>query len=131
VVGLLSLRTALSGGAGRIVSAGALHNAILAERPDLLQVLYRGFHNSRRGHGEDTPSTRVPVFAQGARGLECYFLPQTIRQAMEEGYPLTASEEDALTFLGEVANRPDIIDFGAGDGTRTRDVQLGKLAFYH
>jgi hypothetical protein len=21
--------------------------------------------------------------------------------------------------------------FGAGDGTRTRDVQLGKLAFYH
>ena len=23
------------------------------------------------------------------------------------------------------------IDFGAGDGTRTRDVQLGKLAFYH
>ena len=22
-------------------------------------------------------------------------------------------------------------DFGAGDGTRTRDVQLGKLAFYH
>jgi hypothetical protein len=24
-----------------------------------------------------------------------------------------------------------LLIFGAGDGTRTRDVQLGKLAFYH
>ena len=25
----------------------------------------------------------------------------------------------------------DWLSDGAGDGTRTRDVQLGKLAFYH
>ena len=56
-VGLLCLRAALSGGASRIVSAGAIHNLILAERPGLLQVLYRGFHNSRRGHGLSTPSS--------------------------------------------------------------------------
>jgi hypothetical protein len=24
-----------------------------------------------------------------------------------------------------------LLIYGAGDGTRTRDVQLGKLAFYH
>jgi hypothetical protein len=54
VVGLLCLRTALSGGASRIVSAGEVHNVIHAERPDLLQVLTRGFHNSRRAHGEAT-----------------------------------------------------------------------------
>ena len=24
-----------------------------------------------------------------------------------------------------------LMGYGAGDGTRTRDVQLGKLAFYH
>jgi hypothetical protein len=26
---------------------------------------------------------------------------------------------------------PKLLKNGAGDGTRTRDVQLGKLAFYH
>jgi len=118
VVGLLCLRTALSGGASRIVSAGEVHNVIRAERPELLQVLYRGFHHSRRGHGEATPSARVPVFAQGAHGTECYFLPVTIRQAAEEGHPLSAIEAEAMAFVDEVANRPGVfldMDFRVGD----------------
>jgi hypothetical protein len=118
VVGLLCLRTALSGGASRIVSAGEVHNVIRAERPDLLQVLYRGFHHSRRGHGEATPSARVPVFAPGVYGTECYFLPVTIRQAAEEGHPLSAIEEEAIAFVDDVANRPGVfldMDFRAGD----------------
>ncbi len=118
VVGLLCLHTSLSGGSSRIVSAGAVHNLIQAERPDLLQVLYRGFHNSRRGHGEATPSDRVPVFAQGEQGMECYFLPVTIRQATQEGHPLSAIEEEALAFVGKVANRRGVfldMDFTRGD----------------
>jgi hypothetical protein len=117
-VGLLCLRPAVSGGASRIVSAGAVHNVILAERPDLLEVLYRGFHNSRRGHGIATPSARVPVFARGRHGLECYFLPVTIRQAVPQGCPLSAVEIEALAFVEEVANRPGVfldMDFRAGD----------------
>ncbi len=118
VVGLLCLRTAASGGASRIVSAGQVHNLIRAQRPDLLRVLYRGFHNSRRGHGEATPSERAPVFAQGAHGLECYFLPVTIRQAAEQGCPLSSLEEEALAFFEKIANRPGVfldMDFHAGD----------------
>jgi hypothetical protein len=114
VVGLLCLRAAVSGGASRIVSAGQVHNLILEERPDLLEVLYRGFHHSRRGHGQATPSARVPVFAQG----ECYFLPVTIHQAEEEGHPLTAIEQEAMAFLEHVANRPGVfldMDFRPGD----------------
>jgi hypothetical protein len=114
VVGLLCLRTAVSGGASRIVSAGTVHNLILEERPDLLEVLYRGFHHSRRGHGQTTPSARVPVFAQG----ECYFLPVTIHQAQEEGHPLSAIEEEAMGFIENVANRPGVfldMDFRPGD----------------
>jgi hypothetical protein len=118
VVGLLCLHGARSGGASRIVSAGQVHNVILTERPDLLEILYRGFRNSRRAHGEPTPSAPVPVFARGAQGMECYLLPATIRQATEEGYPLSAQEEDALAFIGEVANRPGLyldMDFRVGD----------------
>ena len=118
VVGLLCLRTALSGGASRIASAGAIHNIIQAERPDLLELLYRGFHNSRRGHGEATPSDRVPVFARGKHGIECYLLPTTIRQAAEEGHPLSALEQEALALIEEVANRPGVfldMNFRPGD----------------
>jgi hypothetical protein len=118
VVGLLCVRAALSGGASRIVSAGALHEAIRAERPDLLRILYRGFHNSRRGHGEASVSDRVPVFARGADGLNCCLLPAAIRQAADDGYPLDRDEEEALLFLAEVANRPGLfldMDFRPGD----------------
>jgi hypothetical protein len=118
VVGLLCLRQARSGGASRIVSALAVHNAILAERPDLLALLYRGFHNSRRAHGETTSPERVPVFAEGGQGLECYLLPITIRQAIEEGYSLTSAEQEALDYLAAVADRPELrldMDFREGD----------------
>ena len=32
---------------------------------------------------------------------------------------------------GQKVGVPKLLKDGAGDGTRTRDVQLGKLAFYH
>ena len=118
VVGLLCLHPARSGGASRIVSAGAVYNVIRAERPDVLEVLCRGFHNSRRGHGVFKPSDRVPVFMPGSQGLECYFLPATIRQAATEGCPLSAREAEAIALMEEVANRPGVfldMDFRVGD----------------
>ncbi len=118
VVGLLCIRGALEGGQSRIASAAAIHNAMLAERPDLLQCLYRGFHCSRRGHGDPVTEWRVPVFAQNQRQLESYFLPITIRQAVEEGFPLAPAEQEAIDYLQAVAARPDIyldMDFRPGD----------------
>src|SRR6185437_15870845 len=116
-VGLLCLRTALSGGASRIASIGHVHNLIQAERPDLLQLLYRGFHHSRRANGDPTPSDRVPVFAPGGHGMECYLLPVTIRLAVEDGCPLSASEQEALAYIDTVAHRCGVfldMDFRVG-----------------
>ena len=118
VVGLLCLRGALEGGSSRIVSSLALHNVILEERPDLLEVLYHGFYCSRRGHGEKATEWRIPVYAAGHNGLESYFLPITIRQAEDEGYPLTYAEHEAMQYLESVASRPGIyldMDFRPGD----------------
>jgi hypothetical protein len=118
VVGLLCLRGALEGGQSRIVSSLTVHNIMLEERPDLLEILYRGFHCSRRGHGDVTTQWRVPVYATSRGGLESYLLPITIRQAEEEGYPLDEPERAALECLQEVASRPGIhldMDFRPGD----------------
>jgi hypothetical protein len=118
VVGLLCLRAALEGGQSRIASSLAIHNVMLEERPDLLDTLYRGFHCSRRGHGETATEYRIPVFAQGQNAVESYFLPITIRQAVEEGHPLSDRDREAIEYLQSVASRPGIyldMDFRRGD----------------
>jgi len=118
VVGLLCLRPALSGGQSRIVSSATVHNIILGERPDLLDILYRGFHCSRKGHGQPTTDWRVPVFAHGRDGLESYLLPLTIVQAERDGYALTDAEREAIAFVQTVANRQGVcldMDFRPGD----------------
>ena len=118
VVGLLCLRAAVKGGASRIVSAMAVHNIILQERPDLLRLLYRGFYNSGRGFGEETTDVRVPTYASGADEIECYYLPIIVRQAAEEGFAISRDEQEAFDFVGEVASRPGVhldMNFQEGD----------------
>ena len=65
VLGLFCLRTALHGGASKIVSATAIHNVIAAERPDLLEVLYEPFNVDWRGEEADgeQPWYQMPMFS--------------------------------------------------------------------
>ncbi|MCC7274729.1 MAG: TauD/TfdA family dioxygenase [Alphaproteobacteria bacterium] len=58
IVALMCLRSAKSGGASRIVSVAALHNAMLETRPDLLEVLYRGYYH--RNHEMDARHSLFP-----------------------------------------------------------------------
>jgi hypothetical protein len=44
IVGLMCVRQARQGGYSQYASGLAVHNEILATRPDLMPVLYRGFH---------------------------------------------------------------------------------------
>ncbi len=118
VVGLMCVRTAEEGGASRIVSSAAIHNILLDERPDVLEMLYRGFYCSRQGHGEPVTDWRVPVFASGVDGLESYFLPITIRQAESDGVLLSSVEREAIEVLQDVAGRDGVsldMDFRPGD----------------
>ena len=66
VTALLSLRRAKQGGMSLVASSFAIHNAILAERPDLMPALYRGYHcehSEANDSGEDAltppPYSRV------------------------------------------------------------------------
>src|SRR5262249_6777245 len=49
IVGLLCLNQAMRGGESQIASSVAIHNEILATRPDLLELLYEPFWVSRKG----------------------------------------------------------------------------------
>lgn len=56
VVGLMCLNTARSGGLSRVASSAAIHNALVATRPDLAATLYGDFCQDRRG--EEPPGER-------------------------------------------------------------------------
>lgn len=65
VVALLCARQAASGGDSRIVSAVAIHNAMLERRPDLLELLYGPYPRSRLGEERNGADAfyMLPVFA--------------------------------------------------------------------
>jgi len=113
VVGLMCLQGARSGGESRIISAMRVHNDILRERPDLMPVLRRGFHYSRLAQnphamGADRYTAEpVAVFKEGGAGMECYYLPVSIRKAAEDGAPFDARDEEALQFMAQVCARPE------------------------
>lgn len=77
VVGLFSMRKAQVGGESLVASSFAIHNAVLAERPDLMGLLYRGFycrHSEPESSGEaPTTGHRVPVFGTVGDRLVCNF----------------------------------------------------------
>ena len=88
VTGLLCTRRAKTGGTSLLTSSLAVHNAILAERPDLLSALYRGYHHRRSGLGStgEPPLSahRIPVFGKRGENLVCYFNAIPIGRALEE-----------------------------------------------
>src|ERR1700758_4261523 len=68
VVALLCLRRAKSGGLSAIASSMAVHNVMLARRPDLLERLYQPLPVDRRGEVPEgkAPFYNAPVFNEQA-----------------------------------------------------------------
>ena len=71
VVGLLCLRGAKSGGLSCIASAAAVHNEILATRPDLLSVLYEPYYSDIRGEQPPALLCGAPVLDLARPAVLC------------------------------------------------------------
>ncbi len=112
-VAMLCIRPAVEGGISGYASALAVHNAILAERPELLAPLYNGFHHHR--FGEQPPgeppvtAERIPIFSLTDGVPSVIYIRGYIDLAVEEGHvALSDLETEALGFLDEVCDRPDV-----------------------
>lgn len=110
---LLCLRAARSGGESRVISSTAVYNTIVAEHPEYLKILYRGFRNDLRGEGptgdvNELTHNRVPVFSDFAGRVSSSFNYRMINGAVEKsGVPLTEIERAALDFVREVSLRDE------------------------
>jgi hypothetical protein len=67
VVALLCVRQARKGGVSKLASSPAIHNAMLQQRPDLVDVLYEDVWRSRFGEEATTKETAYPLPIFGVR----------------------------------------------------------------
>ncbi len=107
VVGLLCVRQARKGGVSTLASTPAIHNAILARRPDLLEVLFQDFWRSRFGEEGTTKETAYPLPIFGLRDgkfTSHYSLTFIEAAQMAPGVPkLTAVQKEAIDVLMQTA----------------------------
>jgi len=120
VVALLCAATSSSGGASRIASSPAVHNQILAERPDLLEVLFAPYQRSRLGEeiGGENMTYPLPVFGIQDGYFTSHYSRTYIEAAeeMDGVAKLTIEQVEAIEMLHDAA---DALCFGmqleAGD----------------
>jgi hypothetical protein len=113
VFALLCVQPARRGGESQFASGPAAHNAILAARPDLLPILYRGFPHHRRSEQPDhqpvvTPYD-VPIFSNVGGRICINFTYSSILPALHAlGRSLQAQEVEAIELLREVLVRQQV-----------------------
>ena len=108
VVAMMCLQKAQSGGYSGYVSAISIYNEILARQPQLLPVLFEGFHYHR--FGEEAPGEspvtedRIPVFSFSDGLLSVNYLRSYIEMAAEYlQTPLSEEQVAALDLVDEIA----------------------------
>jgi Taurine catabolism dioxygenase TauD, TfdA family len=125
LTGLFCLGTAEAGGLSVLASSGAVHNAVLAERPDLHAVLRDGFFHHRRGeHGPGEPPVSaqpVPVFAYHDGLMHCTYDRNQSLWAREAGVVLSDLQMQALDYMDAVVARPELQLF--------MDLRLGDIQY--
>lgn len=111
LVGLFCVRPAKAGGESVLVSSAAVHDAVAAERPDLLPILYRGFRHDWRGEAPPDATAsftdyEVPVFCRNgdrfAAQWNRYFF-EAVPDA--RGAPFTDREREAIDLVSEISQR--------------------------
>jgi hypothetical protein len=124
LVGLLCVHPAMRGGESRIASATTVYNEVLANHPEYLEPLTRGFRINLAGKGPSGDPAEcsnhvIPVFSDYAGRMSCRYNQKQIEDAARLlGTPLSGLERAAIAYVGEVAMRDDVrldMDFGRGD----------------
>lgn len=123
IIGLMCLRTALSGGESRIASAVTVHNYLAEHFPDSLQILAEGLHLKRADedgrHATRTFSEGRIRFFNDHNGEFVSYLPTGYARLCEKSgqRPYSQAESDALYRLRKAAAMPEhYLDMGFTDG---------------
>lgn len=121
VIALLCVRNAMDGGVSKLASIPAIHNTILARRPDLLALLCADYWRSRPADEDGKAGGNVfamPVFGFHDGRITSQYSRTYVEQAqLVAGVPqLSAAQNEALDMLAAVAEAQCLHSaFEAGD----------------
>ena len=111
-IGLFCVHNAKKGGTNLFLSAYTIHNRILQERKDLLDIFYEKFHFDKRGEFKDgeSPTVFEPIFE--LKDEKLYF--RYLRNYIDAGHdiqnePLSQNQKEALTYLDNLMRRDEMI----------------------
>jgi Taurine catabolism dioxygenase TauD, TfdA family len=105
VVTLLCIRPAATGGLSKIASAVAVHNTILARRPDLHALLCQPYYHTRQGEaGGEARYYAMPLFATRDGRFTSQYSRTFVEaaQRIPEVPRMTAAQDEALDLWAEV-----------------------------
>jgi alpha-ketoglutarate-dependent taurine dioxygenase len=128
IIAMMCLVKAKQGGMSGYCSAPAIYNYLLEKDPEVLEVLFEGFHNHLFGEQPpgESPITRnkIPVFSMVQGYLSVSYLRSYIELAFEEmKQEKTPLELRALDLFDEIAHSPEFrFDFM---------MEPGDIAFYN
>ncbi|WP_297694118.1 TauD/TfdA family dioxygenase [Phenylobacterium sp.] len=122
IIGLFCLHAAKSGGVSRIVSSPAIFNRMVAERPDLVPVLFQSFPFDTQGQQKPgaKPWFDLPLCRMSEGRMRMFFIPWYIRESQQhpECPRLAPAQLEAVEFIERTANDPGLyldMDFQPGD----------------
>ena len=108
VIALLCVRNAMDGGISKLASISAIHNTMLARRPDLLALLCQDYWRSRPADEDGMAGGNVfamPVFGFAGGKITSQYSRTYVEQAqLVAGVPaLSAAQNEALDMLAAIA----------------------------
>ncbi|NYT36837.1 taurine catabolism dioxygenase TauD [Allopusillimonas soli] len=123
---LLCLKTAREGGISKLMSAGALFNAILDKRPDLARILQEPFYfDARSQNALDKKVQVLPVFVEHDGLLNVLYKRRYIElaQRFDDVPRLTSLQREALDMFDSICADPAMhLAFTMQPG----DIQIGN-----
>ena len=110
-LGLFCVHNAKKGGTNLFLSAYTIHNRILQERKDLLDIFYEKFYFDKRGEFKDgeSPTVFQPIFELKNKKLFFRYLRNYIDAGHDiQNQPLSQPQKNALTYLDNLMRMEDI-----------------------
>ena len=111
-VGLCCVNPAKKGGESKFVSAYSIHNKMLKEHKQFLEMLYQQFHFDKRGEFEskESPTVFEPIFTYNNNQLKCRYLRDYINDGqMIQKTPLSKEQNEALDIFDKIIHDENLV----------------------
>ena len=111
-IGMCCINPAKKGGESKFVSAYSIHNKMLKEHKQFLEMLYQQFHFDKRGEFEskESPTVFEPIFTYNNNQLKCRYLRDYINDGqMIQKTPLSKEQNEALDIFDKIIHDENLV----------------------